>query len=233
MADTAPQTARRKPRRTARKLPVPALHVNVTLHTALSQRVYNRCFESIKADIYTLSVSTRTLDLDHAADAAETFMAEAFDQLKRDLTEDIRRADTLMSENDITATGEYDTTTKVDAQVTSPQAKRYLDLIVAVDTLVVRLDALWLHEIIETRQSKDRAYQWQRRLFKTANRIREHANVARRGMQKAKERRGMTASDGDAAPAEDPAAAAESDNGSAEATAAKAGNGASLAAAAS
>ena len=192
MPDTAPQTARRKPRRTARKLPVPALHVNVTLHTALSQRVYNRCFEGIKGrHLHPVGEHPDTATLDPAADAAETFMAEAFDQLKRDLTEDIRRADTLMSENDITATGEYDTTTKVDAQVTSPQAKRYLDLIVAVDTLVVRLDALWLHEIIETRQSKDRAYQWQRRLFKTANRIREHANVARRGMQKAKERRGI------------------------------------------
>lgn len=193
MAHPAPQTEPRpNPRRRAANAPlaVAALTTRITLNSPTTQRVYRRTFERLKADIYTLTVRTRTLDLDEAADTAEGIIAAMFDQLQKDLREDIRRTDLSMERDGITDTGVYAAAATMDATITTPLAKRFLDLIQAVDTLIVRLDVLWLNDSIDTRNCKDRAYTWQRRLFKTANRIREHAHTARKAMQSELQRRG-------------------------------------------
>lgn len=196
MAHPAPQTeSRTSPRRRAANAPlaVAALTTRITLNSPTTQRVYRRTFERLKADIYTLTVRTRTLDLDEAADTAEGIIATMFDQLQKDLREDIRRTDLSMERDGITDTGVYAAAATMDATITTPLAKRFLDIIQAVDTLIVRLDVLWLNDSIDTRNCKDRAYTWQRRLFKTANRIREHAHTARKAMQSELQRRGARA----------------------------------------
>ena len=195
MAEAAPHASRRPPprRRDRGPLAVPSLSQTITLQTAISQRAYHRSYERLKADIYTLTVRTRTLDMDEAADLAETFMKNTFDQIEADLRDDIRRTDVSMEQAELSDTGRYEGAITRDATFTTPQAKRFLDLIVTVDTLVARLDALWLHGVIDTRNCKSRAYEWQRRLFKAANRIREHANSARKSITSEVERRGRRA----------------------------------------
>ena len=230
MAHPAPQQPRRKAaRRRKTPLTIPALSTQITLKTAVTQRVYNRMYERLKADIYTLAVRTRTLDMDDAADAAEKMMQKLFAQLQQDLQGDIRRTDLSMERDGIEDTGVYASAITVEATFTTPQAKRFLDLMQAVDTLIARLDVLWLNGSIDTRNCKDRAYQWQRRLFRTATRIREYAQGARKTMRAELERRNRRSpvSDIDTAPVDD---AAEIDafidsGGSGEAAATRPANG--------
>ena len=195
MAEAAPHAPRRPSPRPRQRAPlaVPSLSQTITLKTSISQRAYHRSYERLKADIYTLTVRTRTLDMDEAADLAETFLKNTFDQMETDLRDDIRRTDVSMEQADLSDTGRYEGAITRDATFTTPQAKRFLDVIVTVDTLVARLDALWLHGVIDTRNCKSRAYEWQRRLFKAANRIREHANSARKSIAAEVERRGRRA----------------------------------------
>ena len=236
MADSAPQPARQRAPRRRTPPPVAALRQTLSLQTTVAQRVYNRAFERLKADIYTLTVSARTVDMDEAADIAENFLKDAMDKPARDLKEDIRRTDVLMDENAVETTGNYPSAVELQASFTTPQAKRFLDLIQGVDTLAVRLDALWLHQVIDTRNCKDRQYQWQRRLFKTANRTREHAHSARRAVTAAQERRGSRAgpgpgSDGDTGNGAAPGNGLdEKPDSAAEGADAGAGNGAQAAA---
>ena len=128
--------------------------------------------------------------MDEAADLAEKFVDGLLSQLETDLAEDIRRADVLMENEGITATGTYAAAKEITATYTTPLAKRFLDLLQSVDSLITRIDALWLSGTVDTRNAKDRSYQWQRRLFKTCNRIREHAQGGRTAMFRELERRG-------------------------------------------
>ncbi len=50
-----------------------------------------RRYERLKADLYTLTVRTRTADMDAAADAAEQLVGGMLDQLQKDLGDDIHR----------------------------------------------------------------------------------------------------------------------------------------------
>ena len=227
MADTASHTARQRAPRRRAPPPVAALSQTLSLQSPVAQRIYNRAFDRLKADLYTLTVSARTVDMDAAADVAEKFLKDAMDQLKRDLQEDIRRTDVLMDQNDIETTGNYPGAIELQASFTTPQAKRFLDLIQGVDTLAVRLDALWLNQIIDTRNCKDRQYQWQRRLFKTANRTREHAHSARRALTAAQERRGSRPGPGSEPDEDTGNGVDDATTASAEAGAPAGGNGAS------
>lgn len=196
MAQSAPSQARRgDSRRRDRKGPlaVPSMSVELTLQSLVTQRVYKRVYERLKADLYTLTVRTRTVDMDAAADAAEQLVGGMLDQLQKDLGDDIHRTDVLMEQGGITETGTYEAARTVNAAYTTPLAKRFLDLLQGVDTLVARLDALWLHGTIDTRNCKDRSYQWQRRLFKLANKVRERAHGGRTAMYRELERRGHSA----------------------------------------
>lgn len=191
----APAAGKNRSTQRARNAPlrVPSLPLTLTLQSAVTQRVYKRVFERLKADLYTLTVRTRTVDMDEAADIAEKIIDDLFSHLERDLQEDIRRTDVLMAQEGIEDTPEYASAKLVNATFTTPQAKRYLDLLSGVDTLIARLDVLWLNGVIDARNCKDRAYQWQRRLFRAANQFRERAIEGRRAMQKlldARTRRG-------------------------------------------
>ena len=155
------------------------------------------------------------------------------DQLEREAQEDIRRTDVLLNENDIETTGNYTGEAELHAAFTKPQEKCFLGLIQGVDILAVRLESLCLNQVIETRNFKYRQYQWQCRLFKTANRTREHAHSTRRAVETSQERRGERAgpgSDDDTELVDGCEARTESGGGSAEPAAAKAGNDTSLAA---
>ncbi len=203
---TASQARRAGARRRDRKGPlaVPSMPVELTLQSLVTQRVYKRVYERLKADLYTLTVRTRTVDMDAAADAAEQLVGGMLDQLQKDLGDDIHRTDVLMEQGGITETGTYEAARKISAAYTTPLAKRFLDLLQGVDTLVARLDALWLHGTIDTRNCKDRSYQWQRRLFKLANKVRERAHGGRTAMFRELERRGhpVRPADDDKTPAD-------------------------------
>lgn len=183
-----PTDSAKQPRR--QRAPTPALAREITLNTLHCQRVYKRVWDRLKADIFILTIPTRTMGLDEAADQAEKFLDEQFEKIRADLAEDIERADVLMDEHALTDRASYgEAALSVTAEYTSPQANRYLDLLLAMDQLLMRIDALWLSGLVEAKQRASRGYEWQRRLIKLANRVRDLGDRARRYLQEEQAKR--------------------------------------------
>jgi hypothetical protein len=186
MADAQRNNA--KPNRRT-NVTLPAMSVDIQLNTVFAQRVYHRVWDRIKGDIFTLTVRSRGLGRDDIADTAETILKDHFDKIREDLTGDITRTDMLMDQVGITELGRYDGALSVSADFTTPQAKQYLDLVLSMDQLIMRMEALWLQGEIDTKSCKDRSYEWQRRLVKVANRIRQSGTSGKKALDEAQEAR--------------------------------------------
>lgn len=187
MADDPPTTS--PPRRRDRG-PTPALCRAITLNTIHCQRIYRRVWDRIKADIFVLTVRTRIMGFDDAGEAAENFLEEQFAQARADLAADIERADVLMDEHELSDRASYgDHALRIVAEYTTPQANQYLDLLLALDELLMRHDSLWLSGIIAPKERTVRGYEWQRRLIKLANRVRNLGDRTRQALNEEQTRR--------------------------------------------
>jgi hypothetical protein len=185
MNDVAPPAAR--PSAPPRTMPV--LSVNVKLNTEFAQRVYKRCFDRLKGDLYVLTVRTHAGGMDEAAQAIETILTETFASVRKDLDSEMERSDVLLDSVKLHELADYEGVTSIKATYSTPRAKEFLDLLVKMDQLLMRYDALWLTGNIESRQRWTRCQNWQRRLTKVANRLRELGNRTRSGLTREAEKR--------------------------------------------
>lgn len=168
-----------------RVMTLPTLRVDITLNTDFAQRVYRRVWDRLKADIYILTVRSRAVGRDDIAETSEQLLRDQFKKLQTDLSADIERADILLDKLGITELGQYGGAVTKVAEYTTPQAKQYLDLVLSMDQLIMRLDALWLNGEIETKACKVRSHEWKRRIVKLANRIRQISSSGRRTLDAA------------------------------------------------
>jgi hypothetical protein len=168
---------------------MPVLSVNVKLNTEFAQRVYKRCFDRLKGDLYVLTVRTHAGGMDDAAQAIETILTETFASVRKDLDSEMERSDVLLDSVKLNELADYEGVTPIKATYSTPRAKEFLDLLIKMDQLLMRYDALWLTGNIESRQRWTRCQNWQRRLTKVANRLRELGNRTRSGLTREAEKR--------------------------------------------
>ncbi|MBL8265844.1 hypothetical protein [Steroidobacter sp.] len=168
---------------------MPVLSVNVKLNTEFAQRVYKRCFDRLKGDLYVLTVRTHAGGMDEAAQAIETILTETFASVRKDLDSEMERSDVLLDSVKLNELADYEGVTSIKATYSTPRAKEFLDLLIKMDQLLMRYDALWLTGNIESRQRWTRCQNWQRRLTKVANRLRELGNRTRSGLTREAEKR--------------------------------------------
>lgn len=153
---------------------------NITLNTDHTQRVYRRVFDHLKADLYVLSVVTRAQGQLELGEAADQLIDEHFQKVRDDLAVEMERAEILMDQHDLADMPNYPSAMHAMVQFTSPQAAQFLRLLETADQLIMRMDALWLTGLAETKERTERSYMWQRRLIRTAGRLRHHAYAVRR-----------------------------------------------------
>ncbi len=170
----------------------PVLTCTIRLNTDFAQRVYKRTWDRLKGDLYVLTVRTRSNGMEEAAKAIETILSEAFGSARKDLDEELARTDTLIDDVKLTDLPEYEGALESQAKFSTPRAKEYLNLILKLDQLLMRYDALWLAGFIETQPRVQRSYNWQRRLIKIANRLRELGNRTRVGLAREGDKRSQT-----------------------------------------
>lgn len=199
MNDAAPAPSRASvPPRT-----MPVFSCTLQLNTDFAQRVYKRSFDRLKADLFVLTVRTCASGMDEAAKAIETIISEAFASARKDLDAELERSDALLDSVKLSDLPEYEGALNTKAKYSTPRAKEYLDLLMKMDQLLMRYDALWLAGHIETQPRVARSHNWQRRMIKIANRLRELGNRTRAGITREAEKR-----NGASAPAEANGAAA-------------------------
>lgn len=175
---TAQQRRRREPKViTPRGTPV--CKVPVVLNTEFAQRVYWRTWDRLKADLYILTIRTRTAEQMEAAAAIEAIISEAFDKARTDLAADMERTEVLRDHVKVRELPEYDDRLDTTATYSTPRAREFLGLIQQMDQLLVLYDALWLTGFVDTQERLSRSQNWQRRLTKVTNRLRELANRTR------------------------------------------------------
>lgn len=169
--------------------PTPVWTCTIKLNTDFAQRVYKRTWDRLKADLYVLTVRTRSSGMDEAAKAIEGVISEAFEHARRDLEGDLARSEAIMDDAKITDLPTYKGAQAVEAEYSTPRAKEFLNLVLQMDQLLARYDALWLTGQIDTQQRMQRSQNWQRRLIKIANRLRELGNRTRAGLAREMEKR--------------------------------------------
>lgn len=176
------QESRNRPSQFRVHAPVtmPEITRSITLNTAYMQRLYQRYFPRLKADIYVLDVRTRANGLDEVAKAIEKQCDEEFETLRTELEREIARTEHLMKESAIAGMPTYELAQTLQAKLSTPRAGEFLDLILKIDQLLMRYDCLWLAGEIKTHVRMDGGRNWQRRLTKVANRLRGRANQARK-----------------------------------------------------
>lgn len=176
--------------------PLPVLTVSVILKTEFAARVYRRCFDRLKGDLYVLTVRTRAAGLTDAAKAAEEVIDKAFSAVRVDLDSEMERSDALLDDVKLTGLAQYDGVPVTKASYSTPQAREFLDLLLKMDQLLMRYDALWLAQHIDTQQRWSRCQNWQRRLTKVANRLRELGNRTRAALTRESERHSAASAEG-------------------------------------
>ena len=169
--------------------PTPVWTCKITLNTDFAQRVYRRTWDRLKADLYVLTVRTRSSGMDDAAKAIESVISEAFEHARKDIEGDLARSEAIMDDVKLTELPTYKGAQTVEAEYSTPRAKEFLNLLLQMDQLLTRYDALWLTGQIETQQRIQRSQNWQRRLIKIANRLRELGNRTRAGLTREMEKR--------------------------------------------
>lgn len=167
----------------------PVWSCSVTLNTDYAQRVFRRYYDKVRGDLFILTVRTRATGLDEAANVLETMLSEEFGALRKDLQDELARTEALMEKVKLDRVPSYEGALSLQAQYSTPRAKEYLDVIVQMDQLLQNYDALWLTGYIETHARVNRSQNWQRRLIKTANRLRELGNRTKGGIQQEIDRR--------------------------------------------
>lgn len=166
----------------------PVGRVKVTLHTDFAQRVFRRCWDRLKGDLYVLTVRTRMADQNQTSAAIETVISEAFNKARTDLAADLERTEVLRDHAQVSEFPEYVDRLEAVATFSTPRAREFLSLIQQMDQLLMLYDALWLQGFAETDERVHRSQNWQRRLIKVANRLRELANRTRVSLARQSER---------------------------------------------
>jgi hypothetical protein len=185
----APTAApRRREPRTISPRGTPVAEVEITLHTEFAQRVYRRVWDRLKADLYVLTVRTRALAQEEAAAAIETTISEAFEKTRTDLSMDLQRTEHLRDHVKVTRMPRYQDKLTAMAEFSTPRAWEFLVLIQQMDQLLMLYDSLWLSGFATTDERVHRSQNWQRRLTKVANRLRELGNRTRVTLARVSER---------------------------------------------
>lgn len=150
----------------------PVLGETLTLSSGHAQRIFRRTYPQVSRDLFFIEVSIDQYLPREQSDEIPQVVFGMIEKVKNDMGNDISQAQVLISENNISQLVNYTEVETVTAEINCGYIREYLSLIKTMDKLLQFLDTLWLHGIIDPLARKRRAYEWQRRMYNTANRIR-------------------------------------------------------------
>jgi len=173
----------------------------IKLHSFHAQQVFDRGFELCANAIFSLSVVLRIIGTDEQAREVEGIVDERLNKMFEDMRGEIARLEKMAEANGIEFKGiDYSHPKEVEAKITSPRAVRYVGIIREFDSLVAKLDTLWLSGVIPDGNYSRSIYEWKRRLLRLAGIIRSIAGramiAARRKETQGEEKNGEDRADG-------------------------------------
>jgi hypothetical protein len=165
----------------------------VKLQSLHAQQVFDRGFELCASAIFSLSVVLRAIGTDSQARDVEGLVDERMNKVFEDIRSEAARLEKLAEANGIEFKGiEYSHPRETEAKITSPRVVQYLGIIREFDSLVAKLDTLWLSGAIPDGNYSRSIYEWKRRLLRLAGGIRSIAGQAMIVARKQQEAQGAT-----------------------------------------
>ncbi|MDN5863553.1 MAG: TIGR03761 family integrating conjugative element protein [Salinisphaera sp.] len=147
--------------------------IPLELHSRHAQRVYNRSYETAARALYVLSVMLRVYVQERDAAQVGEMADQMIDELRQELETEIQRMEQIADENGVDLGAvQYTKPRQYAVPVSTPKVTQYLGLLRELDRFVGLMDVLWLCGVYNDTQYNNGTYQWQRRLIKLANKLR-------------------------------------------------------------
>ena len=158
----------------------PVLKRNVRLDSSHAQQAYRRNFDQFGKDSITLTVTGRIYAPDQVvSDYVESLRAGMI-ALQADLQLENERCKHLMNTHGIVDEVEYTSPWMVSAEITTPLAGLYLQLILGLDTAIKSIDTLWHTGVVNDKVRTDRTYELRQRVIKAGGKLRGYATLIRK-----------------------------------------------------
>lgn len=161
---------------TKNRISRPVIEREISLKTPCAQRVFNRSYNEVSRNLYSLGVVSRVLASEEVADEVDAIVQQRLKEMEEALQAERERLEALREENGVDQLPTYTEPKAIPAGVSSPTTFQYLSLIQSLDELVVRLDSLWLTDVFTSKQKLRAEYLWQKRMIKLANQLRDLYN---------------------------------------------------------
>ncbi len=171
----------------------PVINRNWNFITKQSQEAYKRSYDVLsKAHVYIGVISRVTnkvtiSDREDQASQAEDMLNGLYDTLAKELKLEDERLGVLLEESGIDDQANYSSPKVITVAIRSPQDTRFLSLLSLLDTMVSKLDTLWLTGVMTNQQKVNASVIWKRRVIKTANRIIQLSRNMRSSANKAED----------------------------------------------
>lgn len=173
--------SQREQRKTPRR-PVSqaVVRTKVKLRSRQAQQTFRRSYNTAARASYTLAVMLRIYASDAEAEGVGAIADEMLTGVRDEIAAEIARMEIVLKEHGIEGGAvDYTEPEEFDAEVSSPRASQFLMLLGSMDRFIGLMDLLWLSGVYTDTQYHAGCYQWQRRMTKLANRLR---NLAQRSM---------------------------------------------------
>ena len=180
--DTQSAPAATRARRTTAPKSHPYFTQTVALQSLHAQQVFERGFNVCASSFFMLAIVLPRLATVEQAREAQALADERFNTGFSELRTEAARLAQLADSHgiDMASMGmAYTAPQDLAAQITSPNAMRYVALIREFDKLVASFDALFLSDVMPVADYSQNLYDWKRKLLRLAGDIR---NISRRAM---------------------------------------------------
>lgn len=156
-------------------------HMELTLHTEYSKRIYKRIYKYMRHNIALSMSIVRKARIPGANEAAKKVVLDEFDRVAAPIRADMELAKHQVKEFALQKQLEgieHVHTEVFPAKYDTPYARNLLNLIKELDDLTVYLNLLYMEGIIEESHSADRCFEFQQKLWKFSTFLQKHADRA-------------------------------------------------------
>lgn len=149
----------------------PVFKQNLTVYTLQAQRVVERSLSRVSYSLFSLDVILQIIGIREQVDEVSQIVQGHITKADEQLDERIQQMDVLFTQHEIQDVPSYTNPISLDVEITSPQVAQFMRLVRKLDQLMAKIDSLWLHGLLTSKQRTQAGLEWQQLLNRLASRI--------------------------------------------------------------
>lgn len=167
----APRDPKTRPSRSIHSYTRPRFNRILRVQSLQAQRVIDRSLDRVSHSLFSLDVILQIIGERDQVDEVETIITDHMEAAEEQLDNTLAQLQVLMKDNNIQQQPDYSHPREQEVEISSPQIGSFVRLVEKLDTLIMRLDTLWLCGVVKSKDRTRNAQQWQQHLNKLASRI--------------------------------------------------------------